>query len=110
MARPWTTTERKNGGPGVSSNESKDPRVRPWYEGDSVEVFDPEHQEAHPLTDWKPATVIEMCDDGDVAVRYNEGEEIDGEIEEEVSPDECRLVRRGPKGRAAILLSRRAQN
>ena len=72
-----------------------------YYEGDRVFVFDPDHPDAHPHTDWKPATVIEMCDDGDIAVRYDEGEEVEGEIEEEVAPDDIRLLRRGVAGRAA---------
>eukprot|EP00941_MAST-03F_sp_MAST-3F-sp1_P004390 g4390.t1 len=75
-------------------------RTDVFYEGDLVSVFDPEHPDAHPHTQWKPATVIEICEDGDIAVRYAKGEEIDGESEEEVGKDEILLRERGEKGKA----------
>ena len=38
--------------------------------------------------------VIEICSDGDIAVRYANGEE------EEVAPDEVRIQKRGKLGRS----------
>ena len=63
-------------------------------EDEGVLVFDPDHPLAHPDSEWKPATVIEICEDGDVAVRYAPGDAIDGFDEEEVAVDELRLVSR----------------
>jgi urease beta subunit len=54
------------------------------------------HDPNHP-SHWDPAKVIEVCDDGDIAVRYSDKREQDGELlEEEVEPNEVKLAQTVP--------------
>eukprot|EP00941_MAST-03F_sp_MAST-3F-sp1_P005030 g5030.t1 len=80
--------------PDLKSKEKEKEEEVKFCEGDEVVVYDPDcRNDRNPPTDWKKALVIELCEDGDIAVRYEDGEE------EEVAPEEVRMQRRGKLGR-----------
>jgi hypothetical protein len=78
-----------------------------FFVGDAVSVFDPENPQAHPNTDWRKAHVVEICDDGDVAVRYDGGGPDD---EEECAVDDLRLIARGDEGKRAEDMARKKRD
>eukprot|EP00941_MAST-03F_sp_MAST-3F-sp1_P004572 g4572.t1 len=78
--------------------EQKQAMEMKYYVGDFVRVFDPNNPTVH-TGDWRMGAVIEICKDGDIAVRYDDDKT--GNDEEECALDELRLIKRGAEGEAA---------